>query len=204
MRNVILGAVLLLVGLNASADDVTLFQGYKYGAAKSTFTSESGFYDCSKSLHADAKCLEQVDFAGDKYFLSLIFESSKLESVVLTSPYSSDAYYKLIGLLSEKYMAILLKDRDTEFDVVRSYAENPVGLSDEIFKYQRVGMSTGQVTLYMFEGADSYMKGKSSAQQVLNALPRDTRMAKVNRTRGPESDYFFVTFAVPKLSGKDL
>lgn len=204
MRNVILGAVLLLVGLNAFADDVTLFQNYKYGAAKSTFTSESGFYDCSKSLHADARCLEQVDFAGDKYFLGLIFQDSKLESVVLASPYSIDAYYRLVGLLSQKYMTILLKDKTTEFDVVRSYAENPVGMSDEFFKFQRVGVTTGQMTLYMFEGANNYMKGRSSAQQVLNALPRDTRMAKVNRTRGQESDYVFVTFAFPKLSGKEI
>lgn len=205
MRNVILGAALLFVGLNAFADDATLFKNYKYGAAKNSFTSESGFYDCSKTVRADAKCLEQtVDFAGDKYFLSLIFHDSKLESVVLTSSYSSDAFFRLLGFLGKKYMPIVLKNKNTEFDVVRSYAANPAGLSDEIFKFEAAAASVGQLTLYMFEGADNYMKGKSSAQQVLNALPRNTRMARVNRMRGPESEYIFVTFAVPKLSGRDI
>ena len=85
-------------------NNLSLFKEYIYDIPLSAFLEKDGYYDCSDETGYIARCIDNVDFLGHKFKVSLIFTDKHLTSVVLiTDDFNQDIYLRAEGTLGKTF-----------------------------------------------------------------------------------------------------
>lgn len=192
--------VALFVGTqNALADD-NLFKGYAYNSPLESYSVAKGYYDCSEEIGGTARCIDDVDFIGNKFTAALIFSGGKLIMVSLFSPFDQELYTKAITTLSKTFTLVSMMDDTTLFDVIdlAATAKSKDEYRSKLTNFESVGLSTGNLTYTFLEGAEIKSNLRSAAS-MLAAAPDNVRCADLMLTGQGAEAALLIRFNYPKL-----
>ncbi|MBD8095284.1 hypothetical protein IFT48_35355 [Pseudomonas fluorescens] len=205
-----MAGVLAGVGMLASTPSTvaadTLFKNYVYGAPLASYENVDGYYDCSEDVGGVAFCMDDVDFIGHKFTVTLAFSSAKLITVTLFSPYDSDLHATAVGSLAKTFKLSLLSDDRSQLDVVQAMAQARTQdeLSAKLDNFEGAATTNGgSITYTFFEGVDKRKKFSTASSQ-LAALPDNVRAADVMVTGEGSEAVVLIRFSLPKLEANKV
>lgn len=197
--------VALFVGTqNALADD-NLFKGYAYNSPLESYSVAKGYYDCSEEIGGTARCIDDVDFIGNKFTAALIFSGGKLRMVSLMSEFDQELYAKAITTLSKTFTFVSMMDDKTLLDVIdlAATAKSKDEYRSKFTNFESVGLSTGNLTYTFLEGTEVKTNLRNAAS-MLAAAPDNVRSADLMLAgQGAESG-LLIRFSFPKLEANKI
>lgn len=207
MSKKILAAVLATASFfagvqNAQAAD-NLFKSYVYDTSIASYTEAAGYYDCSADLGVPARCIDDVDFIGEKFTAALIFSSDKLSMVSLLAPFDRDLYGRAFVALAKSFGLVALSDGKSVLDLVElaGKAKSKDEYTTKIKNYESVGLSSNDLTYTFFEGVTS-LKAYSSVHNLMTSVPANTRSAELLISGEGEESSIVIRFSFPGLDGQ--
>ncbi|NNA42338.1 MULTISPECIES: hypothetical protein [Pseudomonas] len=196
-------AFALLVGSQCALAEDNLFKGYAYNSPLENYAVTKGYYDCSEDIGGTARCIDNVDFVGQKFSAALVFSAGKLIIVTLVSPSDQDVYTKASAALSKSFTVVSMTDDKTILDLIdlAATAKNKDEYISKFSNFENVGLGAGNLTYTFLEG----VKVKSSlrnASSMLAAAPDNTRSAELIVSGKGADALLLVRFTFPKLEAK--
>lgn len=193
-----------LVGSQSAVAADNLFKNYEYGSALASYKEADGYYDCSEDVGGVARCIDDVDFIGNKFTAALVFSGSKLISVSLISSFDADLFATSIGTLLKTFRLSALSDGRSQLDVIQVSATSTRDeLASKIMNFEGGAADDGTLTYTFFEGVDGSKKYPTMTSQVA-ALPDNVRAAEVVLTGEGQESSLLISFSFPKLEAKKV
>lgn len=199
--SVILAAsfALFICSKSAQAED-NLFKNYAYDSPLDSYTVEKGYYDCSEDVGGTARCIDDVDFIGNKFSAALVFSDGKLIMVSLFSPFDQALYSKALTTIAKTFTLVSMTDDKTLLDVLdlAATAKNQNEFQSKVANYESVGLSAGNLTYSFLEG-NKVKSSYRNASSMLAAAPDATRSAELMLTGQGAEALLLVRFSYPKF-----
>jgi hypothetical protein len=188
----------LCASIPSAVAGVTLFKNYTHGTPISSFTT--GYYDCSNEQQK-GRCVDKVDFLGEKFTVALLFRDSFLDQVALIAPYKQSLYPTVSDALAKSFNIISLENTQSFLDMVT--LRNTV-TQDEYVKqfmaFESSALATGDLTYSYLEVPETV--GYRDVQGILAAAPEDVRRAAIRIVSEHGSASLVLTFDLPNVNYK--
>lgn len=186
---------------SVDAKDATLFRQFKYGQPIRDFPVGSQYEDCSADIGQSARCVEEIEFMGEKYSAAFVFSDNELASVSLVANYSEETYRKVMASLPKNGFNLALMQGTTgRLDLIETInKEGQSAFVSKISGFESVNLQSGRLTYIFVELPGSELKEYKSAVDAVTKMPVKTRELDFTVSENDGAASIILKFTLPRL-----
>ena len=202
MKKVLILLSILFIAFSALAEDLYIYDVYKFKMDKKDALKMKKAYDCSDIVGDDAVCFPGKEYEGIPTNIVLRFYYGKLMYVNLNFKYSDDNFSKIYKNLEKNYILAGIKGGIKGFDYFKVLKKYPVEFEARKKRFIETYDKKGKIS-YVFYDKPSIqylIKSADNIDYLIKNSPMNLKEADLIKIKEGKENILILSIVYPKLA----